>query len=76
MPFKMSNMHYNWWETGQLFEAIVNPPLEVLDFGYGQIYKTSFGNTLNNMQYVVTIRNFIACIYLNLFTMISSSLGW
>jgi hypothetical protein len=28
------------------------------------------------MQYVVTIRNFIACIYLNLFTMISSSLGW
>jgi len=40
----MSNMHYNWWETGQLLEAIVNPPLEVLDFGYGQIYKTSFGN--------------------------------
>jgi hypothetical protein len=39
MPFKMSNSHYNWWEVGQLFEAIVNPPLEVPPPIYGLIYK-------------------------------------
>jgi hypothetical protein len=26
MPFKMSNLHYNWWEVGQLLEEIINPP--------------------------------------------------
>jgi hypothetical protein len=36
VPFKMSNLHYNQWEVGhQLFEAIVNPPLEVPLLGYG-----------------------------------------
>jgi len=29
MPFKMSNLHYNQWETGQLLEVTINPPLEV-----------------------------------------------
>jgi len=29
VPFKISNLHYNWWEAGQLLEVIVNPPLEV-----------------------------------------------
>jgi hypothetical protein len=43
MPFKMSNMHYNWWQIGQLLEVIVNPPLEVLDLVYGRIYEISFG---------------------------------
>jgi len=76
MPFKKSNMNYNWWETGQLLEAIVNPPLEVLDLGYGRIYKISFVKFLNKKYHEVTIRNFIACICLNFFTMISSSLGW
>jgi len=28
MPFKMSNLHYNWWEFGQLLKAIINSPLE------------------------------------------------
>jgi hypothetical protein len=35
VPFKMSNLHYNRWEDGQLFEAIINPPLEVPPLGYG-----------------------------------------
>jgi hypothetical protein len=35
MPFKMSNLHYNWWEVGQILEAIINPPLEVPLLRYG-----------------------------------------
>ncbi len=35
MPFKMSNIHYNWWEASQLFEATINPSLEVPLPGYG-----------------------------------------
>jgi len=48
VPFKMSNLHYNQWEVGhQLFEAIVNLPLEVPRLGYGWIYKIIFGQNLN-----------------------------
>ncbi len=43
IPFKMSNLHYNRWEVGRLFEMIINPPLEVPLLGYGQIYKIMFG---------------------------------
>ncbi len=25
MRFKMSNLHYNWWEASRLLEAIINP---------------------------------------------------
>jgi hypothetical protein len=35
MPFKMSNLHYNQWEVGRLFEVIVNPPFEGSPLGYG-----------------------------------------
>jgi hypothetical protein len=35
MPFKMSKLHYNWWEGGQLFETTINPPLKVPTPQYG-----------------------------------------
>ncbi len=38
LPCNISNLNYNWWEANQL-EVIVNPPLEVFLFRYGQIYK-------------------------------------
>jgi hypothetical protein len=43
MPFKMSILHYNRWEAGQLLEVIVNPPLELPLARYGRIYKILFG---------------------------------
>jgi hypothetical protein len=69
MLFNMSNLHYNWWETRQLLEAIINPPLEVPPNGYGWIYKILFGQNPNKKQYKVTIGNFIACTYLDFVTM-------
>ncbi len=75
VPFKMSNLHYNWWEAGQLLEATVNSPLEVPPLGYGHIYKILLGQNPNKNQYEVTIGNFPPCIYLDLVEMISSSLG-
>jgi hypothetical protein len=39
VPFKMSNLHYNRWEVGQLLKMTINPPLEVHPLGYGWIYK-------------------------------------
>ena len=76
VPFKMSNLHYNQWEVGhQLFEAIVNPPLEVPLLGYGRIYKILFGQNPNKKQYEVIIWNFPTCICLDFVTMISNSLG-
>jgi len=39
IPFKMSNLHCNWWEASWLLEANVNPLLKVPSLGYGQIYK-------------------------------------
>jgi hypothetical protein len=47
MPFKMSNLHYNWWEASRLLEVTINPPLEVLPPIYGRIYKILFNQNLN-----------------------------
>jgi len=76
VPFKMSNLHYNQWEVGhRLFEAIVNPPLEVPLLRYGLIYKILFGQNLNKKQYEVTIGNFPTCTCLDFIIMISNSFG-
>jgi hypothetical protein len=75
VPFKMSNLHYNWWEVGRLFELIVNPPLEVPLLGYGQISKILFGQNPNKKQHEITIGNFPTCICLDFVEMISNSLG-
>jgi hypothetical protein len=39
VPFKMSNLHYNQWEVGQLLKTTINPPLKVPPLGYGRIYQ-------------------------------------
>ncbi len=75
VPFKMSNLHYNQWEDGQLLEAIINPSLEAPLPRYGRIYKIMFGQNPKKKQYEITIRNFLACICLDFVTMIYSSLG-
>ncbi len=62
MPLKMSNLHYNLWETGQLFEVTINPPLEVPPLEYGRIYNILFGQNLNKRQYEITIGNFLAAL--------------
>jgi hypothetical protein len=61
MPFKMSNLHYNWWEASRFFETTINPPLEVPLLGYGKIYKILFGQNPNKKQYEIIIGNFLAC---------------
>jgi hypothetical protein len=71
----MSNLHYNLWETGQLFEVTINPPLEVPPLEYGRIYKILFGQNPNKRQYEITIGNFLACTCLDFITMTSSVLG-
>ncbi len=76
VPFKMSNLHYNRWEAGQLLEATINPSLEVPLPRYGQIYKIVSSQNLNKKQYEVTIRNFLACTCLDFVAMIYGSLGW
>jgi hypothetical protein len=76
VPFKMSNLHYNRWEVGQLLEATINPSLEVPLLKYGWIYKIMSGQNPNKKQYEVTIRNFLACTCLDFVAMIYSSLGW
>jgi hypothetical protein len=35
VPFKMSNLHYNWWEVSRLLEVSISPPLEVPPPIYG-----------------------------------------
>jgi hypothetical protein len=76
MPFKMSNLHYNWWEFGQLLKAIINSPLEVPPPGYGQIYKILSGQNPNKKQYEITIGNLLACTCFDFVKMIFSSLNW
>jgi hypothetical protein len=61
MPFKMSNLHYNWWEASRIFETTINPPLEVPFLRYGKIYKILFGQNPNKKQYEIIIENFLAC---------------
>jgi hypothetical protein len=75
VPFKMSNLHYKWWEDGQLLEATINPPLEVPPLRYGRIHKIPSGQNPNKKQYETTIGTFIACICLDFVEMISSLLG-
>jgi hypothetical protein len=75
VPFKMSNLHYNWWEGGRLLIATINPPLEVPLPWYEWIYKMLFGQNRNKKQYEVIIGNFFACTCLDFVTMISSLLG-
>jgi hypothetical protein len=75
MPFKMSNLHHNWWEAGWLFEATINPPLEVPLPRYGWIYNILSSQNLNKKQYEITIRNFPNCICLDFVIMMSNSLG-
>jgi len=76
MSFKMSNLHYNWWEVRRLFEAIINPPLEVPHPRYGWIYKILSGQNPNIKQYEVRIMNFSIYICLDFVAMISNLLGW
>ncbi len=71
----MSNLHYNWWEVGQFFEAIINPPLEVPPLRYGRIYKILFDQNPNNKQYEVMIGNFPTYTCLDFIAMMFSSLG-
>jgi len=71
----MLNLNYNWWEASQIFEMIINPPSEVPLTRYGQIYNILFGQNPNKRQYEITIGNFPTYTYLDLVTMISSSLG-
>jgi hypothetical protein len=61
MPFKMSNLHYNWWEASRLFEKTINPPLQVPFLGYGKIYKILSSQNPNKKQYEIIIGNFLAC---------------
>jgi hypothetical protein len=71
----MSNLHYNQWEVGWLFEAIVNPPLEVPLPRYEKIHMILYGQSLNKKHYEVIIGNFLACICLDFVAMMSSLLG-
>jgi hypothetical protein len=54
--FKMSNLHYNRWEAGQLLKRTINPPLEVPLLGYGRMYEILYGQNPNKKQYEVTIK--------------------
>jgi hypothetical protein len=76
VPFKMSHLHYNWWEISQLFETTINPPLEVPRPRYGRIYKILFGQNPNKKQFEITIGNFLACTSLDFVAMMFSLLGW
>jgi hypothetical protein len=76
VPFKMSNLHYNWWEVGWFFEATINPPLEVPPPRYGWIYKILSSQNLNKKQYEITIGNFPTCICLDFIATMSNLLGW
>ncbi len=73
-PFTMSKLYYNQWETGRLFVATFQPPLEVPILGYGQIYNILCGKTLNKRQYKVIIRNFLTYTYMDFVTMVLGSL--
>jgi hypothetical protein len=74
VPFKMSNLHYNWWEAGQLLKATISPPLEVPPPRYGQIYKIYLAK-IQKKSKEITIKNFPTCICLDFVAMIFSSLG-
>jgi hypothetical protein len=76
MPFKMLNLHYNWWEAGWFLETTINPPLEVPPPRYRWIYKILFGQNPNKKQYEITIGNFPTCICLDFIALMSCSLGW
>jgi hypothetical protein len=76
VPFKLSNLHYNWSKAGWLLEAIVNPPLEVPPPRYGWIYKILFDQNPNKKQYEATIGNFLGCTSLDFVAMTSNLLGW
>jgi hypothetical protein len=76
MPFKMSNLHYNWWEASWLLETTINPPLEVPPPKYRWIYKILFCQNPNKKQYEITIGNFPTCICMDFVVMMSSLLGW
>jgi len=62
-------------EIGRLLEAIVNPPLEVLTFGYGRFYNIMSRVPTNKKHYEITIENFWTCIYLSFVSMVASLLG-
>jgi hypothetical protein len=70
VPFKMSNLNYNWWEVGWFLEVTINPPLEVPPPGYGWIYMIISSQNPNKNQYEITIGNFLACTCLDFVTMI------
>ncbi len=76
VSFKRSNLHYNRWEVGQLFETTINPSLDVPLPRYGWIYKIMSGHNLNKKQYEVIIRNILAYTCLDFVSMISNLLGW
>jgi hypothetical protein len=77
VPFKVSNLHYNWWEVGWLFKVTINPPLENPLLRYGWIYKILFGqNPQKNKKIKIKSYNrFPTCTCLDFITMISNSLG-
>jgi hypothetical protein len=68
--FKMSNLHWCWWEASWFLEMTLNTPLEVCLPGYGWIYKVLSGQNLNKRQCEITIGNFLTCICLDFVTMI------
>jgi hypothetical protein len=76
VPFKVSNLHYNWWEASWLLEVIINPPLEVPLPRYGRIYKILPSQNPNKKQYEITIGNFLACTCLDFVAMMFNSLHW
>jgi hypothetical protein len=74
IPFKMSNLHYNQWEAGQLLEVIINPPLEVSLLDMDKFIRLYLAK-IQTKKYEVTIGNFPACICLDFVVTISNLLG-
>jgi len=62
-------------KVGCLLKVVINPPLEVLAFGYGQFNNIMSSASINKRQHEVTIDNLRTCTCLGFVSMVVSSLG-
>jgi hypothetical protein len=62
-------------KVGCFLKVVVNPPLEVLAFGYGRFNSIMSSARTNKRQHEVTIENFRTCTCLSFVSMVVSSLG-
>jgi len=62
-------------KVGRLLKVVINPPLEVQAFGYGQFNNIMSSAPTNKRQHEVTTKNFRTCTCLGFVSMVVSSLG-